>query len=441
MEQVISVSCPCLLIGAPSSGSGKTTVTAALARWHSRRGRKVKVFKAGPDYIDPMILQQACGSEVYSLDLGMMSQQHCQQLLFNAATDADLILIEGVMGLYDGHYSAAMLAKTFGIAVALVIDARAMAETFGALAFGLAKADPELKVVGALANRIASDRHGEMAAEGLSRYAEETLSWLGAVRFDAKLSFPERHLGLVQAQEISQLQQRLDMAADLLEGLPVTQMLPETLFTAPSVPATAGAVKGLQGKTIAVAKDAAFSFVYAANLDFLREQGAELVFTSPLADTELPQCDIVYLPGGYPELHACALAANLSYLNSVRQFAGRILAECGGMIYLAETVTDLEEQAYTLAKLLPIQIHMQNKLQAIGWQKLMTSEGELMAHTFHYSSADVGNIEPTWVAEGRRAGTGEGVYVRENLIASYLHWYFPSNPQAALGLLLGSLTH
>ena len=433
-----SAQCPCLLIAAPASGSGKTTVTAALARWHTRQGRRVRVFKAGPDFIDPMILRQACGCPVYSLDLGLMSEEHCRALLHRAAAEADLILVEGVMGLFDGTFSAALIARTFDLPVAVIVDARAMAETFAAVVLGLTRTDPELKVWGCIANRVASPRHGDMVRDGVDRYLGGSVPWLGAIPANPAIGFAERHLGLVQAREIQDLDAVLDAAADTLNGLPLTEPPPVVTFSAPARDADeATHSRALAGKTVAVAQDAAFSFVYAANLDFLREQGAELVFTSPLGDRALPACDVLYLPGGYPELHARELEENRDYIDSVRAFGGRILAECGGMIYLSEAIILPDGGEFSLCGLLPLRTQLQERLQAIGWQHYTGDKGKLLAHSFHYSSTQQsGEIADIRQAQTHSGQPGEAIYRCGGITASYLHWYFPSNPAAAIDLLL-----
>lgn len=253
--------CPALLIAAPASGQGKTTVTAALAHYHRDRGRKVRVFKTGPDFLDPMILAQASGAPVYQLDLWMGGEDHCRQLLYDAAARADLILIEGVMGLFDGERSSADLAVLFDISVLAVIDGSAMAQTFGDLAHGLASYRLGMPFAGVFANRVAGKRHYEMLAEslppGLLSYG-----WLAC---DADIVLPERHLGLVQAGEIVDLDTRIARAnaalQDVNESVP-----PPVTFSAPAQSPVAPLLKGLH---IAVAQDEAFSFLYRANLDLL----------------------------------------------------------------------------------------------------------------------------------------------------------------------------
>ena len=208
--------CPALLIAAPASGQGKTTVTAALARHYANRGLRVRVFKCGPDFLDPMILARACGAAVDSLDLWLVGEEECRRRLWQAAGEADLILVEGVMGLFDGTPSAADLARRFGVPVLAVIDGSAMAQTFAAIAHGLASFQSDLPFAGVLANRVGSARHGEILQDSLPAH----LPWYGALPRTAAIELPSRHLGLVQAAELADLDARLDAAAAALAQSP-----------------------------------------------------------------------------------------------------------------------------------------------------------------------------------------------------------------------------
>ena len=276
--------CPALLIAAPASGQGKTTVTAALARLHTRQGRRVRVFKCGPDFLDPMILARASGNPVYQLDLWMVGEAESRRLLWEAAGEADLILIEGVMGLFDGAPSAADLSRHFGVPVLGVIDAGAMAQTFGALAFGLANFQPDLPFAGVLANRTGSLRHGDILRDSLP----PALRWFGALPRSSSVELPRRHLGLIQAQELAELDARLDAAADAIAASASTDLPLPVSFAVPDDQAIEPLLADVR---IGVARDAAFAFTYQANLDLLRQLGAELVFFSPLTASELPKVD------------------------------------------------------------------------------------------------------------------------------------------------------
>lgn len=433
--------CPAILVAAPASGQGKTTIVSALARLHARQGRRVRVFKCGPDFLDPFWHQLASGHPVYQIDLWMTGEADVRARLHAAAQESDLIIVEGVMGLFDGDPSAADLAQRFGLPVLAVIDASSMAGTFGALAFGLQHYRPGLPWAGALANRVASEGHGRMLEQGV---APE--HWMGALLRNPALTLPERHLGLTVATELADALERLDAAADALAGTPLGRMDGAALqrwavdFAAPEPSAPVQQL--LAGRRIAVARDAAFCFIYQANLDTLRALGAELVFFSPLADAALPDCDALWLPGGYPELHAQRLGANASLIESLRVHVAAdkpVWAECGGMMALFDAIVDMEGVAHAMWGLLPGSVTMQKRLAALGPQQLELTSGTLRGHAFHYSTA------ATVVAESARTarpgmpaepGKGEAVYRQGSVRASYFHPWFPSSPEAAASLFL-----
>jgi cobyrinic acid a,c-diamide synthase len=422
--------CPALLIAAPASGQGKTTVTAALARLHARQGRRVRVFKCGPDFLDPMILARASGAPVRQLDLWMVGEDDCRRLLWEAAGEADLILIEGVMGLFDGTPSAADLATRFGVPVLAVIDAAAMAQTFAALAHGLATFRPEMPFAGVLANRTGSLRHGDILRDSLSA----GLRWFGALPRSADIELPSRHLGLVQAQELLDLDARLDAAAAVLGDSAEAALPPAVSFAAPPADDVEASLAGVR---IGIAQDAAFAFVYQANLDLLRQLGAELVFFSPLADESLPEIDSLYLPGGYPELHLPRLEASVPMRQAIRRHHEQgkpILAECGGMLYLLDGLTDRDGVRGTMLGLLSGEARMQPRMTALALQRVVLPEGELRGHTYHHSRLD-SPLEPIACGEAPNARkSAEAVFRLGRLTASYIHFYLPSNPSAAAAL-------
>lgn len=439
-----AVHCPAVLVAAPASGQGKTTVASALARLHARAGRRVRAFKCGPDFLDPHWLALASGHPVDNLDLWMTGEDGCRARLHATASDADLLVIEGVMGLFDGAPSAADLAQRFGLPVLAVIDASAMAGTFGALAFGLQHYRAGLPWAGVLANRVASDGHAQMLRAALpAPHGNTPGTWLGAVPRDAAFALPERHLGLTVAAELPDALARLDAAADALARTPLGQMDAAALarwsvcFEPP--PAEAEVAPLLAGTTVAVARDAAFCFIYPANLDTLRALGAKLVFFSPLANQPLPACDAVWLPGGYPELHAPALRdaalCRASLLAHVA--AGRPLwAECGGMMVLFDLLHQADGQSHAQWGLLPGQVSMSRRLAALGPQQLALPAGTLRGHTFHYSRCET-PLSPVAHTESVRGGAtqpGEAVYHHGPVRASYFHAWFASAPAAAAAL-------
>ena len=427
-------SCPALFVSAPASNQGKTTVTAALARLHASQGKRVRVFKTGPDFLDPMIHQKASARCAYQLDLWMGGEDHCRALLYEAAGEADLILIEGVMGLFDGTPSSADLATLLDVPVLAVIDAESMAQSFGAIAHGLASYRTDVPFYGVLANRVAGVRHAELLQQGMRK----ELAYLGAVMRDTGFELPDRHLGLVQAEEVGDLDQRLTAIANALKETELTRLPPAVEFMAPKTAATESECP-LRGVRIGIARDRAFSFLYPANLDLLRRLGAELVFFSPLSDGDLPAVDSVYLPGGYPELHLAELSANRALALALRRHvdaAKPLYAECGGMLYLLESLTDVNGQRASLAGILPGSAVMQARLKGLGYQSAPVPGGTLRGHTFHHSTMDTSMVP--WAHGERLYNTtpGEAIYREKRLLASYLHHYFPSNPQAAAQLFL-----
>ena len=451
-----AINCPAILIAGIASGQGKTTVTAALARYHTRHGRRVRVFKAGPDFLDPMMLQAASGAAVENLDLWMVGAARSRALLYRAAADSDLILIEGAMGLYDGDPSAADLARAFAVPVAAVIDAGAMAQTFGALALGL-KQYQQIPFAGVIANRVASTGHAAMLKASLPADIP-LLACIGR----AEVPLPERHLGLVQASELADLNTRLDALADLIEASGLTALPPAVAFSPQGDAACDDAVQDasppprlLRGRRIAVARDDAFSFIYPSNLSTLEAMGATLHFFSPLADAPVPTADALWLPGGYPELHAERLAANQQWQASVRAFhvAGKpILAECGGMMALTESLETVGGQRFSMSGLIRGKVVMQKRLAALGMQEVAlplaadaglsapsSANGTLRGHTFHYSRFET-PLQPvaraTRAKKAKGGGEGEAVYQIGNLTASYFHAYFASNPALAASLFL-----
>ncbi|MFM0340145.1 cobyrinate a,c-diamide synthase [Paraburkholderia fungorum] len=426
--------CPALFISAPASGQGKTTITAGLARYHRRLGRRVRVFKTGPDFLDPMILARASGAPVLSLDLWMVGETACRTLLAQAAREADLILIEGVMGLFDGTPSSADLATVFGVPVLAVISAKAMAQTFGALAFGLARFRPEVPFYGVLANRVGSARHAQMLEEALPA----DLRWCGHITGDDAIELPDRHLGLHQAAEIDDLNTRLDRAADALSHTALAELPPPVEF---GTPANEALPRLLEGKRIAIARDAAFSFIYPANVTLLQELGARVAYFSPLANEALPDnTDAVYLPGGYPELHAPALARNAASAAAIRTHAvaGKpVVAECGGMLYLLEQLTDTSGVSTPMLGLLPGHATMQTRFTALGMQQIDSLHGPLTGHTFHYSKLSTPLTPLRSATRPQSDAPGEAVFRAGSIVASYMHAYWPSNPAFTAALFHG----
>lgn len=424
---------PIVMVSAIASGQGKTTVTAALARHFTQAGKKVRVFKTGADFIDPMMLEQACGSPVLSLDLWLLGLPACRALLAEAALQADLVLIEGVMGLYDGTPSSADLANAFGVPVVAVIDASSMAQTVGAIALGLRDFGP-VQLAGVLANRVASAGHLSMIQSAL-----RDIPVLGSLSRQEQM-LPERHLGLVLPNEVSdidtilnQLATSVTIDASAWDAISRVEFSDEDL-TLPSVP------RLLEGRRIAIAKDAAFAFLYPANVQALENMGAQIRYFSPVADQAIPaDADAVYLPGGYPELHAQQLGEAKNWQSSLQSFLNAqkpVYAECGGMISLVDELIDQQGVSWKMAGVLSGTITMQKRLAALGMQSWISSAGELRGHTFHYSTFACPLIPAAHTSRQKTQDQGEAIYRLGSLQATYFHAYFPSNFAASANLFL-----
>ena len=377
-----------LIIAAPSSGSGKTTLTLGLLRALRNRGTAVRGAKSGPDYIDPRFHQAACGLPCLNLDAWAMSPNRIRSL----AQAEGMMLIEGAMGLFDGappvgKGATADLARILSLPVVLVVYAAKMAQSIAPIVAGFAGHDPAVNVAAAILNNVGSARHEEMLRTALAPLG---LPVLGALHRQAGLSHPSRHLGLVQAEERPDLEEFLDRAAALvgnavdLDALcQLARPLPEA--TAPKTPPPA--------QRIAVACDAAFAFAYPHLLNDWHAAGAEIATFSPLSDQPAPEADLIYLPGGYPELHAGTLAAATRFAGSVQNAAARgtqVYGECGGYMTLGETLIDAEGNAHGMLGLLPLSTSFASRKLHLGYRDLTSLggpfKGALKAHEFHYAT-------------------------------------------------------
>lgn len=403
-QPIPSVPCPSrpgLIIAAPASSSGKTTLTLGLLRVLRRRGCRVAAAKVGPDYIDPAFHCAAIGRESYNLDTRAMRQATLAAALQSLSRDSELILAEGMMGLFDGapdgRGSAADLARTTGWPVLLVVDAGAMAASAAALVFGFARFDPAVRLAGVVFNRAGGAGHVELLRQACAPLG---IPILGGLPHDRELVVPERHLGLVQAEEHASLEAFLDRAADHVEqhlDLDALVALAEPARSLPE-PAVSPPIPPL-GQHIAVARDSAFAFCYPLVLDGWRREGAELSIFSPLAD-QAPdaRADAVYLPGGYPELHAGRLAVNRRFLDGLRAAAERektIYGECGGYMVLGRTLIDGDGVEHAMASLLPVTTSFAEPTLRIGYRQLeLVVDGPLgtagqgyCGHEFHAARA------------------------------------------------------
>ncbi len=419
-----------LIIAAPRSGSGKTTLTLGLVAALNRRGLRVAPAKTGPDYIDTSILARAAGRPAINLDPWAMAPDRLRDLAANHAAAADLLLVEGVMGLFDGaadgHGSTADLAATLGLPVILVLDAERQSQSIAALAHGFATWRREVKVAGLIVNRAASTRHELMLRAALSAV---DIPLLGVIPKRETLSLPDRHLGLVLPDEIAGFDKVVQTAAEAVEDylnlnhlLALSSPLPSPLrggvgggvgggggavstevhlaTPRPSSPSGRVAPRGgglpPLGQHIAVARDDAFAFLYPHWLADWRAAGATISFFSPLADQAPdPIVDAVFLPGGYPELHAARLAAAQNFIRGLRAAAGRsalIYGECGGFMVLGATLTDKAGVTHPMSGLLPHETRIDRPKRVLGYRRLthhspLPFPPSLTGHEFHYSSA------------------------------------------------------
>jgi cobyrinic acid a,c-diamide synthase len=340
---------PGLLVAAPRSGSGKTTIVLGLQRALARRGLRVRGMKCGPDYIDPAFHAAATGAPSFNLDSFAMSPPLLDALASEAAGDAELVIAEGSMGLFDGICqetgrtgASADIAALFGWPVILVLDVSGHAQSAAAVALGCARFDPRIEVAGVVLNKVASERHRRLVEDGMARIG---LPVLGALMRSSDLTLPERHLGLVQAGETDELDGRLERLADAVEtALDIDRLI---AMARPTRLQSAGGARPLPlpppGQRIALATDQAFSFVYPHVLLGWRAAGAEIVTFSPLAnEPPPPDCDVCWLPGGYPELHAGCIAGAARFLDGLRRFAESrtVHGECGGYMVLGRSLED-----------------------------------------------------------------------------------------------------
>ena len=423
---------PQCLVAAASSGSGKTTFTLGLLRALSRRGLAVQGFKCGPDYIDPKFHRLACGRESVNLDLFMMSPEHVQAVYARHSAGSDATVLEGVMGLYDGYVrdqgSSAEVAATLGLPTILLIDARSSAFSVGAILYGMKHFRTTSEVVGVVFNRVASESHYRFLREAAEEAGVVPLGYLPKTQL---LEVPSRHLGL-SLEELSTLDALPETVADLIEQYVQLDRLLELIQRPRPVLREEAPLSAVAGMQVAVARDQAFNFIYAENLRRLSQLG-ELVYFSPLANEAVPASDLVYLPGGYPEFYLDQLATADQTRLTLRdhvQRGGKVLAECGGMMYLCRELRDEQGQAYPMAGILELEATMEQMRLRLGYRKLQLGGQEWRGHEFHYSRIATGEES----AKGQqRSARDEEVptllYAKGNVRAGYTHLYFgEANP-------------
>lgn len=423
-----------LLIAAPSSGSGKTTVTLGLLRALKKRGVAIAPGKAGPDYIDPAFHAAASGETCLNFDPWAMRDDLLRTNAAGHAAQGRLLVVEAMMGLFDGAAdgkgSAADLAALLGLPVVLVVDCARASHSVAALVSGFAKFRTDTRVVGVILNRVGSDRHETMLRQALTGIA---MPVLGLVRSDPSLHLPERHLGLVQAGEHGELEPFIERAAAVIQhGCDLDALLDAAKASPRAVIPPAAAPLPPLGQKIAVARDIAFAFSYAHILRGWQEAGAEIAFFSPLADeVPVPDADAVYLPGGYPELHAGTLAAASTFRTGMLEAhmrGARVFGECGGYMVLGDALIDAEGAVHPMLGLLPLVTSYATRKRHLGYRRITPLDATffaspMTAHEFHYASiVSEGAADRLFAAQDALGmSLGDAGLRRDNVAGSFMH--------------------
>lgn len=450
---------PRLVIAGISSNVGKTTVMVGLVRALRARGLKVGVFKCGPDYLDPTYHVRAAGAPCHNLDGWMMGREAVLSTFAHASQGADIAVIEGVMGLFDGasptsgEGSTAEIAKWLQAPVLLVCDAGGMARSIAALAKGFSTFDPDLQISGLICNRLGSRGHLDL----LRKATEGKPPVLGGLPKEAALAFADRHLGLHSADRATVPEDVFVAWGDRVSewcDVDAIVALAQSAPALPEIPAAARIVGEGARCRIGLAFDEAFHFYYDDNLRRLESLGAELVRFSPIHDARLPDVDGLYFGGGYPEVHAEDLSRNLSMLKDVRSFAesqGPIYGECGGLMYLSNGIRTLDGTLHPMVGLIPGEAEMKDRLQALGYVEVETTDETMLGpaglkfrgHQFRYSDFRLpAEVECTYHVRRRRGGEvfHEG-YRQGHTLASYVHAHWASNPLLAQGFVQACSAH
>ena len=440
---------PRVVIAAPMSGSGKTTVVTGLLAAMRAHGVKAQSYKIGPDYIDPGYHALASGRPAHNLDTWLVSKERLADIFISTMADADVAVIEGVMGLYDGGKngvsSTAEIAKLLKAPVLLVVNAKSMGESAAALVLGFKQYDPGVNLAGVILNRLGSDTHRMMIEEALEKLGVPVF---GAIKRNDAMTMPERHLGLVPVEDNARERETVEEIGRVVGAAVDVESIVALGKTAPPLEIEQGFSQAAETKArIAVARDEAFSFYYPESLAVLRQKGADIVFFSPLHDERLPEADGLILGGGFPEMFAKELYENESMRASIKAAAEKgmpIYAECGGFMYLMRRVTDFDGNSFPMLGVIPGEVAMNKKLQTVGYvsaemmrDTVLGSKGTVLhGHEFHFSS----ECEPETGADYPRAFTFRKTrtpspyaagYAKGNILGSYLHLHFAGSEDAA----------
>jgi cobyrinic acid a,c-diamide synthase len=440
---------PAFLIAGTHSGSGKTTVSLGIMAALIRRRLKVQPFKVGPDFIDPGHHRRITGRDSHNLDGWIMDRRKNRETFSRGIGDADAVVVEGVMGLFDGFSgddesgSTAQMAKWLDLPAILVIDARSMARSAAAVALGFLRFDPDLSIGGIIFNRVGSETHAQILKEAVSSITH--LPVFGCLPRSEALEIPSRHLGLVTDEDLTRGEDHSAKLAHWIESnVDLDGILALHKIKRPG--AEISPVPPKPDIRIGIASDEAFCFYYPENLRLLRQAGARLIPFSPIRSKSLPEgIHGLYLGGGYPELHCRALAENRQLLNAIRDVGmdGKpIYAECGGYMFLMREIADLDGEVFSMVGLFPMRAKMDHRLKSLGYREIETLENSILGpggirvrgHEFHYSHMQN-------VAAGQRciyrlrdrkavSGNREG-FVQKRVLGSYVHLHWGSNPEVA----------
>lgn len=410
---------PSFMIAATSSGSGKTTLSLGLMRALTNRNIVVQPFKCGPDYIDTQYHRISTGRDSVNLDLFMSSERHVKELFGRYSESADVSIIEGAMGMFDGFDgmkgSAADIARTLDVPVVLLINAASTSFSVAATIYGFTRFCPDVKVAGVIFNRVASENHYAFLKEACEII---NVVNLGYIRKNESLQTPSRHLGL-SLDSLSEIERFVDAAAkEVGSTVDINGLLEATMIDCRQMPSV---VQSKRNLTVAVARDEAFNFIYPANVERFN---ANIVYFSPLHDKAIPKADLVYLPGGYPELYADDLEENREMRTAIKNFAekdGKILAECGGMIYLSEEINGKK-----MCGVFPLKASMKNARLKLGYRRVKFDNFEISGHEFHYSDildlSGLPSVAQQYNIRSEKVATP--VYRYKNVFAGYTHFYW-----------------
>ncbi|SDZ76343.1 cobyrinic acid a,c-diamide synthase [Thalassobacillus cyri] len=435
-----------LVVAGVSSGVGKTSIAIGLMAAFMKKGLTVQGFKCGPDYIDPSYHAAVTRRPSRNLDSWMLPPDIMKEVFVKGSEGADVSIIEGVMGFYDGKSptsnqgSTAEISTLLDCPAILIVDCSAMARSAAAIVKGFQELDPEVNIAGVIANKVGSKGHYQLIKEAVEQ--ECGIPVCGYLLKNKSLEMPERHLGLVPSIERGELDEQLDQlgeaVAETIDVDQIYQISEQPVLTAePSLFRR----KGASEVTIAVARDEAFNFYYQENLELIEHYGAEVVYFSPLNGEVLPpEADGLYLGGGFPELFPEQLAKNKEVKQSIKEAVEEglpVLAECGGLMYLSDSITTIDGKTYPMAGVLPGKTEMQAKLASLGYREisglpnnyLFKNGMEVRGHEFHYSIFKPAGQLPGAYRVSSRFGTGEEGCLYKNVVAGYTHLHFASNPE------------